>query len=179
MQPPAEPRSRSVRVAAVARLAWSARPAFLASSATVNWSRRPPTELSPPQVQPLQTRQHLQQELFSSLHPLPRSAQTRSLLACSPSRARVFRSSTPTELKMKYILVSGGVISGIGKGVIGQYKLSHLLPTLPSSKASCVLSFVTVRSVFDWVAAQNSRLQCHRDQDRPVHEHRCWYHVAD
>lgn len=68
----------------------------------------------------------------------------------------------------KYILVSGGVVSGIGKGVIGT-----LLPV--ASLRSCSS---TRCSLLDRLAAQDDRPQGHRNQDRPIHEHRCGYHAA-
>jgi hypothetical protein len=36
--------------------------------------------------------------------------------------------AAPTSRKMKYVLVSGGVISGVGKGIIGEQLLSVQLP---------------------------------------------------
>ena len=85
---------------------------------------------------------------------------------------------------MKYILVSGGVISGIGKGVIGSSSPSHST-ALRSTRldldvdTAYLLACVPVCSFVDWIAAQDARLQCHGDQDRPVHEHRRRHNVAD
>lgn len=55
----------------------------------------------------------------------------------------------------KYILVSGGVISGIGKGVIGTR-----LPSAPPPAEHRALS-----SVLDGLAPQDARTECYGHQD--------------
>ena len=71
----------------------------------------------------------------------------------------------------KYILVSGGVVSGIGKGVIGA---QHDYPSFhPQYKCSSPPS-----SLLHGLAPQDHRLESHRHQNRPIHEYRCWHHEA-
>lgn len=88
----------------------------------------------------------------------------------------------------KYILVSGGVISGIGKGVIGvsnplscdvlfAESLRRLLLSLSSRFGECLkILNVIIESLLDWAFAQNDRLKGHSYQDRSLHEYRCWYY---
>lgn len=72
---------------------------------------------------------------------------------------------------MKYVLVSGGVISGIGKGVIGKFFV--LSP--PPGKHSTRENLLTQRdySFFDWSPAQD-----YWPQDMclnlPLKEEVCW-----
>ena len=58
---------------------------------------------------------------------------------------------------MKYILVSGGVVSGIGKGVIGTlYKTRGL---------RCGGRLTVHRSLFDWSAPEDDWSEGHGDKD--------------
>jgi hypothetical protein len=63
----------------------------------------------------------------------------------------------------KFILVSGGVISGIGKGVIGN-EASH-------EKSVLFPNFTPIFSVVDWITPEDRRAESHCYQDRSVHEH--------
>lgn len=67
----------------------------------------------------------------------------------------------------KYILVSGGVVSGIGKGVIGVLFYSSLFAAADNS------------SLIDRPIVEDNGIESHRYQDRSVHEHRCWNDEAD
>lgn len=69
----------------------------------------------------------------------------------------------PCSNMTKYILVSGGVVSGIGKGVIGT-----TCQTIPFSPIVQAISSILHRSF-----VENDRLEGHCYQNRPVHEHRC------
>jgi CTP synthase len=68
----------------------------------------------------------------------------------------------------KYIIVCGGVISGIGKGVIG---------TNPTPDMYCLINFCL--SLFNWSAVENDRIEGHRHQNRSLHEHRCRDHAPN
>jgi CTP synthase (UTP-ammonia lyase) len=57
----------------------------------------------------------------------------------------------------KYILVSGGVVSGIGKGVIGT--------PAPSIPFQVLLNISGTISLIDWLASQDARLESHSHQD--------------
>lgn len=48
---------------------------------------------------------------------------------------------------MKYILVSGGVISGIGKGVIGSSSRSHSTAPVTATRLDCMLTYVLLARV--------------------------------
>ncbi|KAI0042792.1 hypothetical protein FA95DRAFT_531227, partial [Auriscalpium vulgare] len=69
----------------------------------------------------------------------------------------------------EYVAVSGGVVSGIGKGVIG---------TPCPRSSSCTVQPVPT-SLFDRSAAQGDRSQGHYDQNRPLHERRCGHDASD
>lgn len=56
---------------------------------------------------------------------------------------------------MKYIIVSGGVVSGIGKGVIGTLQLRELFTR----------AHFDYRSLFDRFAAKDDRVEGHGDKN--------------
>ena len=70
----------------------------------------------------------------------------------------------------KYIIVSGGVVSGIGKGVIGLYLQAYLRNADLETPA---YSFV------HWSPVEDDRVESHGHQNRSVHERRCRNHEAD
>lgn len=70
----------------------------------------------------------------------------------------------------KYILVSGGVVSGIGKGVIGMHQ------QITSLYRHIV--FKIIPSLFNRLAPENDRFESHCYQDRPLYEHRCWNYAT-
>ena len=68
----------------------------------------------------------------------------------------------------KYIIVCGGVISGIGKGVIGTNQTLDMY---------CLINFYL--SLFNRSAVENYRIKGHRNQNRSLHEHRCGDHASN
>lgn len=61
----------------------------------------------------------------------------------------------------KYIIVSGGVVSGIGKGVIGLYLQAYLRNA----------DFETLAySLVHWSLVEDDRVESHGYQNRSVHE---------
>jgi hypothetical protein len=70
----------------------------------------------------------------------------------------------------KYIIVSGGVVSGIGKGVIGLCLQAYLRnPEFETPTYSFV----------HWSSVEDDRVEGHGYQNRSVHECRCRNHEAD
>jgi hypothetical protein len=61
----------------------------------------------------------------------------------------------------KFIVVSGGVISGIGKGVIGEESGVFDIKTW----FMLILDALVLDSLVDWLAAEDSRSQSHSDKD--------------
>lgn len=69
----------------------------------------------------------------------------------------------------KYILVSGGVVSGIGKGIIGAFDSSKNRPPYLCHRAL---------SLFDWPTVEDRWPQGHCYQDRSLYEYRRWNDAA-
>jgi len=85
----------------------------------------------------------------------------------------------------KYIIVSGGVISGIGKGVIGALRLLFCTLVLsnkfcmpfhhhvPSTKKNASKTrLFAMNSLVNGSSPKNDRSESHVDKDRPVYEYR-------
>jgi len=71
----------------------------------------------------------------------------------------------------KYILVSGGVVSGIGKGVIGVVFCFFI-------EIHVALNPVFF-SVVNRIVIEDHRPQSDCYQDRPLYEYRCWDDETD
>jgi len=85
----------------------------------------------------------------------------------------------------KYIIVSGGVISGIGKGVIGALRLSFCILVLsnkfymsfhhhvpPTKKNASKTRIFAMSSFVNGPSPKNNGPKSHVDKDRPIYEHR-------